>query len=163
MVSPHWLRLAIDWLDAVCPRLDIAYIWKASPGRSGSFSPEEKEIIRQYYPRADYMEILKLLPNRTWQSIQGQAGLMQVRREIPSDYGICMGMCYRDLVPGLNGQYLFRDYETTLAYIKEAIRNTAKSEAPLYALWILAENVAGLNDLLVQWHLGGEDCLSQAS
>jgi hypothetical protein len=70
---------------------------------------------------------------------------------------ICTGVCYRDMVPNLDGQYLFRDYETTLAYIKEAIRNTTKSEAPLYALWILSENVAGLNDLLVQWHLGGED------
>jgi hypothetical protein len=163
VVSPHWIRLSVDWLAAVCPRLDIAYIWKASPGRMGKFSDEEKAIIRQHYPRMPYMEILKLLPNRTWQSIQGQAGLMQVRREIPSDYGICMGMSYRDLVPRLNGQYLFRDYETTLTYIKEAIRNTTKSEAPLYAFWVLSDTVAGLNDLLVQWHLGGEDCLSQAS
>jgi len=28
VVSPHWIRLSIDWLDAISPRLDIAYLWK---------------------------------------------------------------------------------------------------------------------------------------
>jgi hypothetical protein len=104
-----------------------------------------------------------MLPNRMWQSIQHQIIAMGIKREVPADPGICTGVCYRDMVPKLDGQYLFRDYETTLAYIKEAIRNTTKSEAPLYAFWVLSENVAGLNDLLVQWHLGGQACLSQAS
>jgi len=155
VVSPHWLRLSIDWLDAVCPRLDIAYIWKASPGRSGKFSDEEKEIIRQHYPRTPYMEILKLLPNRTWQSIQGQTALMGIKREIPADPGVCVGVCYRDLVPKLDGKYLFRDYETTLEYIKKASSNTTKSQAPLYALWILSETVESLT-ALVERYLGGE-------
>ncbi len=104
-----------------------------------------------------------MLPNRTWQSIQGQTALMGIRREIPAEPGVCVGVCYRDMVPKLDGQYLFRDYDTTLEYIKEAGSKTAKSEAPLYAFWVLPDTVAGLNDLLVQWHLEGEDCLSQAS
>jgi hypothetical protein len=162
IVSPHWIRLSIDWLDAVCPRLDVAYVWKASPSRGETFSDEEKEIIRQYYPRAYYMEILKMLPSRTWQSVQGQAALMAVRREIPADRGICMSVCYKDLTPKLDGKYLFRDEETTLEYIKKAASNTAKSEAPLYALWIFSETVESLIGL-VQRYLGIEDCLSQAS
>jgi hypothetical protein len=160
VISPHWIRLSIDWLDAVCPRLDVAYLWKASPGRSGGFSDEEKEIIRQHYPRTPYMDILQMLPNRTWQSIQHQNIAMGIKREVPADPGICTGVCYRDMVPKLDGQYLFRDYETTLAYIKEAIRNTTKSEAPLYAIWILSETVESLT-ALVEWHLGRD--LSQAS
>lgn len=162
VVSPHWLRLAIDWLDAVCPRLDVAYIWKASPGRQGKFSDEEKAIIREHYPRTPYMDILQMLPNRTWQSIQHQNIAMGIKREVPADPGICTGVCYRDMVPKLDGKYLFRDYETTLAYIQEAIGNTTKSEAPLYALWIISEKVGSLT-ALVERYLGGEDCLSQAS
>jgi len=148
VVSPHWLRLTIDWLDAVCPRLDIAYIWKASPGRSGKFSDEEKEIIRQYYPRTHYMDILKLLPNRTWHSIRGQTALMGIKREVVAEPGVYVGVCYRDLVPKLDGKYLFRDYETTLEYIKKASSNTVKSEAPLYAFWIFSETVESLTSLL---------------
>ncbi|MEO8956132.1 MAG: hypothetical protein ABI396_13360, partial [Ktedonobacteraceae bacterium] len=162
VVSPHWIRLSIDWLDAVCPRLDIAYIWKASPSRGAKFSDEEKAIIRQHYPRTSYMEILELLPGRTWQSIQGQTALMGIKREIPAEPGVHVGICYRDMVPNLDGKYLFRDYETTLEYIKKANSNTAKSEAPLYALWILSETVESLTGL-VERYLGGEDCLSHAS
>ncbi|EFH90307.1 hypothetical protein [Ktedonobacter racemifer] len=162
VVSPHWIRLSIDWLDAVCPRLDVAYVWKASPSRGEKFSEEEKEIIRQHYPRTNYMEILELLPGRTWQSIQGQTALMGIKREVVADPGVCVGICYRDMVPKMDGEYLFRDYETTIEYIKKAISNTAKSAAPLYALWVLPETMDGLEGI-VERYLGGKDCLSQAS
>jgi hypothetical protein len=158
-VSPHWIRLSIDWLDAISPRLDIAYLWKAMPGRSGiyRFDEEEKEILKTHYPCATRLEILKLLPNRTWHSIQRQSELMHVKREIPSNDDLCPRVCYSDLVPNLNGQYLFRDYETTLAYIKEADSHTSRSEAPLYALWILSEHVEDLLGLVEQ-HLNGVGC-----
>ncbi|GHO54186.1 hypothetical protein KSB_26610 [Ktedonobacter robiniae] len=162
VVSPHWLRLSIDWLDAVCPRLDVAYIWKVSPSRGEKFSDEEKEIIRQHYPRSPYMEILKMLPNRTWQSIQGQTVLMGIKREVIAEPGIQVGICYKDMVPNLDERYLFGDYETTLSYIKTASGNTVKSEAPLYALWLLPAKVENLTGI-VQRYLNGDDCLSQAS
>ena len=156
VVSPHWIRLSIDWLDAISPRLDIAYLWKAMPSRSGIylFSDEEKEILKEYYPCAPRIEILKRLPNRTWHSIQRQAELLHIRREIPSNDNLIPRVCYSDLAPKLDGQYLFRDYETTLAYIKEADGNTSRKEAPLYALWILSENVEDLLGLVEQ-HLNG--------
>ena len=156
VVSPHWIRLSIDWLDAISPRLDIAYLWKAMPSRSGIylFSDEEKEILRQHYPCAPRLEILKRLPNRTWHSIQRQAELMHIRREIPSNDNLIPRVCYSDLAPKLDGQYLFRDYETTLAYIKEVDGNTSRKEAPLYALWLLSENVEDLLGLIEQ-HLNG--------
>src|SRR5260370_8670730 len=82
-VSPHWIRLSIDWLDAISPRLDIAYLWKAMPSRSGIylFSDEEKEILKEYYPCAPRIEILKRLPNRTWHSIHLQTQVSDLRRE----------------------------------------------------------------------------------
>ncbi len=159
VVSPHWIRLSIDWLDAISPRLDIAYLWKAMPSGYGiyRFDEEEKDILKQHYPRSPRLEILKRLPNRTWHSIQHQAELMHVKREIPSADDLCLTVCYSDLVPRLDGQYLFRDYKTTLAYIKEADSNTSRSEAPLYALWILSEHVEGLIGL-VEKHLTGVGC-----
>ena len=144
VVSPHWLRLSIDWLDAVCPRLDIAYIWKASPGGHRKFSDEEKAMVGRYYAVLPRIELLKLLPDRTWYSIQKQGLDMGLKRELPADDDLLPAICYSDLAPRLDGQYLFRDYETTLAYIKEAIRNTSRLEAPLYALWILSEKVENM-------------------
>jgi hypothetical protein len=150
VVSPHWIRLSIDWLDAISPRLDIAYLWKAMPGRSGFylFSEEEKAMLKAHYPCSPRLEILELLPNRTWHAIQRQAELMHVKREIPSNDNLLPTVCYRDLVPKLEGQYLFRDYATTLAYIRQADSNTSRSEAPLYALWLLSEKVEELLGLV---------------
>src|SRR2546427_10178380 len=56
--------------------------------------------------------------------------------------------CLLDFMPKLDGQYLFRDYETTLQYVKIACDNTAREEAPLYALWLLSEKVEDLASLL---------------
>ena len=51
-------------------------------------------------------------------------------------------------MPKLDGQYLFRDNETTLHYVKIACDNTAREKAPLYALWLLSEKVEDLASLL---------------
>jgi hypothetical protein len=152
VVSPHWLRLTIDWLDAVCPRLDVAYIWKATPQKSGAFSEEEIAIMRQYYPRAPYMDILQMLPDRTWASIQTQRRSLGLKREVWSPDGICTNACYRAIMP--NGEYLFGDFETTMGVIQTAINNTAKSVAPLYASWLLSDQVEDLVEI-VDRHLDG--------
>lgn len=47
VVSPHWLRLSIDWLDAVCPRIDVAYLWKVTPSRGDILSKDEEAIMRE--------------------------------------------------------------------------------------------------------------------
>jgi hypothetical protein len=152
VVSPHWLRLTIDWLDAVCPRLDVAYIWKASPRKGGSFSDEELAIVREHYPRTPYMDVLKMLPERTWQSIQMQTRRMRIKREIWSPDGVCPNACYWDIMP--NGAYLFGDFETTMRVIQAASSNTTKSVAPLYPLWILSEVVEELAEI-VEGNLDG--------
>ncbi len=154
LVSPHWIRLTIDWLDAICPRLDIAYLWKATPGRHGEFSEAEKDILKRYYPCSLRLEVMKQLPTRTWYAIQRQAELMQVKREVTSTHDICPTMCYSDLVPKLDEKYLFGDYETTLNYIKKADSNTSRREAPLYVLWLLSKTAEGQMGIVEQ-HLNG--------
>jgi hypothetical protein len=158
VVSPHWLRLTIDWLDAVCPRLDVAYIWKVMPSHHRDFTDEEKAIMRQYYSSSTRLEILQRLPDRTWYSLRRLATEMGPNREFLANDDLLPAICYCDLIPGTDGRYLFRDYETTLGYIKEAILNTSRVETPLYALWILSENVEDLL-AIVQSHL---ECSEQA-
>jgi hypothetical protein len=156
VVSPHWLRLTIDWLDAVCPRLDIAYIWKVNPSLHRDFSDEEKEIIRQYYSSSSRLEMLKLLPDRTWYSLRGQAMEMGLKRDFLANDDLLPAICYSDLVPGDNGQYLFRNYETTLAYVRDAIQNTDRKKIPLWALWLLSENIEDFL-AMVQSYLDGSE------
>ncbi len=148
VVSPHWIRLAIDWLDAVCPRIDIAYVWKVTPSRGDTLSGEEEAILRQYYPHATRWDMLKLLPDRTWRALQRHASYKHIERAYPAREDIPLFACYQDFVPKLDGKYLFRDYETTLHYVKIACDNTAREKAPLYALWILSEKVEDLASLL---------------
>ena len=148
VVSPHWIRLSIDWLDAVCPRIDIAYLWKVTPTRGDVLSEEEEAILGEYYPHATRLEILKLLPNRTWRSLQSHASVRGLYRLHSIKEDIPIFACYLDFMPKLGGKYLFRDYETTLQYVKIACDNTAREIAPLYALWLLSEKVEDLASLL---------------
>jgi hypothetical protein len=147
VVSPHWLRLSIDWLDAVCPRVDIAYLWKVSPTRGDELSDEEEALLREYYPRATRLEVLQQLPDRTWRALQRHASLKHIYRPHSVREGIPLFACYRDFMPKLDGKYLFRDYETTLQYVTIACNITARGEVPLYALWLLSEKVEDLANL----------------
>jgi hypothetical protein len=146
-VSPHWLRLSIDWLNAVCPRIDIAYLWKVTPTRGDVLSDEETAILRQYWPNATRLEVLKQLPTRTWRALQRHASVNHLYRLHSNKEDIPLFACFLDFMPKLDGQYLFRDYETTLRYVKIACDNTARVEAPLYALWLLSEKVEDLANL----------------
>jgi hypothetical protein len=141
-ISPHWLRLSIDWLDALCPRIDVAYLWKAVPGSHATFEAEELEIIRRHYATAPRLDLQWLLPNRTWSAIQTAAQkLLHVKRPVPSGEHLPSSVSYRDLMPELDGRYLFGDYETTLQYIQIGDRNTVKGKKPLYPIWLLSESV----------------------
>ena len=159
VVSPHWFHLSIDWLDALCPRIDDAYVWRAIGARSGSLSKYEEEMIKQYYPSSPRLELLRSLPDRTWYAIQKIAAKKGIKRDIKPHNNVPLDVCYRDFMPNLDGNYLFRDYETTLDRIKEASSNTVKSKAPLYAIWIPKDAPPAS---LVEQDLGGLDCATQA-
>jgi len=148
VISPHWIRLVIDWLDAVCPRIDIAYLWKVTPSRGDTLSTEEEATLREYYPYATRLEVLKQLPDRTWRALQRYASINHLKRPHSIKDEVPLFACYKDFMPKLDGQYLFRDYETTLHYVKIACDNTAREKAPLYALWLLSKKVENLAHIL---------------
>lgn len=147
VVSPHWLRLSIDWLDAIRGRIDVAYVWKKTPSKGDKFSDEEKEIIRQLYPASARMDILKSLPERTWEAIQLQAYQAHIQRAVPKSHDIPLNACYRDLVPRLDGNYLLGNYQTTVEQIAKANANTSRKGSPLYPIWILPAGVSQMGPL----------------
>ncbi|HLX57298.1 MAG TPA: hypothetical protein VKR83_09760 [Ktedonobacteraceae bacterium] len=157
VVSMHWLRLTIDWLDAICPRLDIAYIWKASSSRAGAFSEEEDAIIRQYYYDTPKFELLKLLPQRSWGTIRVEAAKLEIKRQrgllVSSDI-TSQRACYRDFCPGSDDTYLFGDYATTLRCINTADAATSRLENPLYAVWLLPASIEDMAKV-IQGNLEG--------
>jgi hypothetical protein len=134
-------------LDAVCPRIDVAYLWKVTPTRGDVLSEEETAILREYWPTATRLEVLQRLPTRTWRALQRHASVNHLYREHSIKDEVPLFACFLDFMPKLDGQYLFRDYETTLQYVKIACDNTAREEAPLYALWLLSEKVEDLANL----------------
>lgn len=147
VISPHWICLSIDWLDAVCPCIDIAYLWKVTPSRGDTLSDEEIAILHEYWPTATRLEVLQKLPTRTWRALQRHASVLHLYREHSIKDEVPLFACFLDFMPKLDGKYLFRDYETTLQYVKIACDNTAREEAPLYALWLLSEKVEDLASL----------------
>jgi len=154
VVSPHWLCLLVDWQNAICPRVDYAYVWKATPSRGLSLSDHEIEIIREHYPRSPRLDIMRLLPDRTWNTIQTYASIKHVKREIPSSNDIPLYACYYDFMPKLDGTYIFGNYKKTLDAIKHACTNTHRFDRPLCSIWLLPENIKELADGFVQCDLG---------
>jgi len=74
-----------------------------------------------------------------WRGLQRHASVNHLYRLHSIKEDIPLFACFLDFMPKLDGKYLFRDYETTLQYVKIACDNTARVEAPLYALWLLSE------------------------
>src|SRR5690242_16630346 len=158
MVEPILISCACGCFTAQqCPIINCAsepvpsrsLHWKVTPTRGDELSDEETAILREYWPHATRLEVLKLLPTRTWRGLQRHAHVNNIHRpySLRVRDGVPLFACFLDFMPKLDGKYLFRDYETTLQYVKIAVDNTARVEAPLYALWLLSEKVEDLASL----------------
>jgi hypothetical protein len=78
-MAPHWMRLIIIWRDPEWGR-EEGYIWRRS-GSSPSWTEEENEIMRRFYPTADHASLLARFPNRSWSAIAFQASVLGLRRK----------------------------------------------------------------------------------
>jgi hypothetical protein len=123
----------------------VAYVWKKTPSKGNKFSEEEKEIVRQLYPTSPRLDMLQLLPERTWDAIQTQATLEHIKRDVKKAHDIPLNACYIDLIPKMDGNYLLGDYQTTVGQIAKANASTSRKGSPLYPLWILPVNLANLS------------------
>lgn len=66
-MSTHWLRVQVLWLHEEWGREEMFYHRRV--GGNKEWRDEEKKIIRDHYLSMPRMELMALLPNKTWDSI----------------------------------------------------------------------------------------------
>ena len=77
-VSPHWLKLTVDFSAPVGGTV-IAYMFRTR-GSKPEWSASENLMLRRYYPSAPRETVLEKLPTRTWHSIMMQARTLGLSR-----------------------------------------------------------------------------------
>jgi hypothetical protein len=79
-VAPVWLKVEIHWKSAIGDFIDTGH-FKRTAANKTRWSQEEETILREIYPHADAAEILKALPDRSWDGIQHRANRLNIERE----------------------------------------------------------------------------------
>ena len=85
MLSPHFLLLTIAWRTPVWGT-DTAILWRAD-GRASTWKEEELTLLKTHYPTMAQGELLRLLPQRSWTSIEKKAerlGIVRIKRSQPT-------------------------------------------------------------------------------
>jgi len=77
-VSPHFIRLEIVWKEPLSCSI-VGYMRRAR-GRQQAWSQEEDGILQAMYPTEDRANILKALPDRSWEGIVQHALIIGVKR-----------------------------------------------------------------------------------
>jgi hypothetical protein len=62
------------------------------------WKPEEDEIIRAHYPTLGRLELLKLLPERSWEAIRHRGSVLHIVRVGAWEKIGNQKMCYEDIV-----------------------------------------------------------------
>jgi translation elongation factor P/translation initiation factor 5A len=143
-VAPHWVRIVIHWLPALFTRTDIMLLWRNNPRQSGPFTEREIAILQEHYASSPMLEILKMLPNRTWNSIRtfARTELKMFRKAYRFD-NVPGKACWLDMAPD-GENFLFEDREETFEAIRLGIRNTSKQKDMLYPFWIVPADLREL-------------------
>jgi len=78
-ISTHWLRIQVLWLHEEWGREEMFYLRKS--GKRKEWTDEEKEILRANYASMSYVQLMALLPDKSWKSIydKGRYGLGMTR------------------------------------------------------------------------------------
>ncbi|HEY3991719.1 MAG TPA: hypothetical protein VGM01_02460, partial [Ktedonobacteraceae bacterium] len=77
-MSTHWVRIQVLWLNEEWGREEIFY--RRRKGARKIWATEEDETLKKHYPSMPSQELMKLLPERTWQSIRLRASLYKISR-----------------------------------------------------------------------------------
>src|SRR2546421_7083953 len=81
-LAPHFLHFTIEW-DNPTWGVDKGLIWRKQ-GTAPEWSEEEKEMMRLHWAIAERDELMRLLPQRSWTSMQIMAQDLHVTREVKS-------------------------------------------------------------------------------
>lgn len=86
-VSSHILKIILTFNPPIACTL-TGYLWR-SYGDKRAWVDEEVTILKQLYPLADRLDILKALPKRTWRNIKCygyKKGIQRLTRLDTSDF-----------------------------------------------------------------------------
>jgi hypothetical protein len=75
-LSPHFYQITIYWRDPVWGADNLICYRGVNP--CIQWSDEENSLLRQHYPTTTRDEIMRLLPDRTYNSIQSRASIFRI-------------------------------------------------------------------------------------
>lgn len=96
MLAPGWLRMTIEW----CPLLEVSSVDTCYLRRpSGNhWTDQGLQTIRELYPTASRLALLRLFPHRSWSAIRQAAKRMGIRRpDRPNDTGLPVSVSLVDV------------------------------------------------------------------
>ena len=82
VVSPHWVRLTIQWRHPAW-ETDMLFVYRHH-GPTPFWTEEETEVLVHMFPTALQEDVLMLLPLRSWDSIRHKAKRVPVQRTVPT-------------------------------------------------------------------------------
>jgi hypothetical protein len=80
VLSTHWVRVRVTWLHEGWGTEELHY--SRQRGKQGDWTVEEDEIIRAYWATATKAQLMTLLPDRAWRSIQMRGWLAGTKRKV---------------------------------------------------------------------------------
>ena len=99
-VSTHWIRVQVLWLHETWGWEQMYF--QRRKGKNSPWTEEETELLITHYPTTPKWEVMRLLPDRGWYGICGQAkllGIERVKGRIPIEQREAVTEC---LMPFLN-------------------------------------------------------------
>src|SRR5579871_3874725 len=156
-LSPHLFRLYIVWQDGIATRPDVALLWRGHALRdSEGWRDEENEIARQYWHDGEQLDIMRLLPLRSWTSIRQQANVLGVVRSQELRFGahghrkpnVHETMTYKDLEVAKESAENGEDEE----YLCEVITTLAKgaSRTRMTSYWPVPVDIVGFSSFITE-------------
>ena len=152
-LSPHLFRLYIIWQDGIATRPDVALLWRGHAVRDEEgWREEENEIACQYWSDGKQLEIMRLLPLRSWTSIRQHANAMGMLRSQEQRFGghrklaVHETMTYKNLEVALGSAENGEDE----AYLCEVINTLAEgaSRKIMTSYWPVPVDIVGFSSFV---------------
>jgi Resolvase, N terminal domain len=93
--SSHWLRVEVHWLHEEWGVEQMYY--SRVKGVYPNWNEKEEAILREYFPEHPRSEVMKQLPNRSWESIRARAFKLNIERLVHWERQGYQKMTYDDM------------------------------------------------------------------
>ncbi|GHO52581.1 hypothetical protein KSB_10560 [Ktedonobacter robiniae] len=79
IMSTHWVRIQVTWLHEGWGTEELYYARQR--GKQGNWTPEEEAILKENWATTTKAQLMTLLPDRAWRSIQMRGHLAGIKRK----------------------------------------------------------------------------------